>query len=257
MIKKHIFTLLILTLVVGYAVISRHQWLNQEVSGAPPYGEPEGAIPELDRDAWVRNWKRPNVPPTVGIQVGHWKNNELPAELSQLIGNTGATGGGKTEAEVNLAIAEKTAEILREKGVVVDIIPATVPQDYRADAFIAIHADGSQKTSTTGFKIAAPWRDFSGDAETLVELLRTEYKLATNMYEDPNITRNMRGYYAFSWWRYDHAVHPMTTSAIVETGFLTSPADRKIIVAQPEIPAQAIAVGVSKYLSQEGLLKEK
>lgn len=253
MIRKFLSFFVLLFLVIG-VVFTTRMGQKQQISGAPPYGEPEGAIPELDRDAWLSNWKRPDVPATVGIQVGHWKNDELPEELSQLIGNTGASGGGKTEAEVNLAIAERTAQILRDKGVTVDIIPATVPQRYWADAFIAIHADGSEKSSTTGFKIAAPWRDFSGNASTLVSLLRDEYRAATNMYEDPNISRNMRGYYAFSWWRYDHAVHPMTTSAIVETGFLTSPADRRIIVAQPEIPAQAIADGVIKYLDQEGLL---
>jgi N-acetylmuramoyl-L-alanine amidase len=229
------------------------QALVKEISGAPPYGEPETAIPELDRDSWIRNWKRPAGPARVGLQVGHWKNQELPEELDKLKGNTGASGGGKTEAEVNLAIAQETANLLQKEGVVVDIIPATVPRGYWADAFIAIHADGSTNAATNGFKIAAPWRDFSGDAETLVNLLREEYQYSTKMVEDPNITRNMRGYYAFSWWRYDHAIHPMTTGAIVETGFLTSPADRKIIVSHPEVPAQAIARGVLKYLQAEGL----
>lgn len=32
----------------------------------------------------IANWKRPDVPPTVGLQVGHWKTKELPDELERL-----------------------------------------------------------------------------------------------------------------------------------------------------------------------------
>lgn len=234
-------------------------WRNRPTSvptatGAPPYGEPESAAPELEPYSWLRNWQRPEGPAKVALQVGHWKNNELPEELSRLIGNTGASGGGKTEAEVNLAIAEKTAELLRIQGITVELLPATVPPNYWADVFIAIHADGSTSTTTSGYKIAAPWRDFTGTADELVSHLELEYEAATGFSKDPNITRNMRGYYAFSWWRYDHAMHPMSTAAIVETGFLTSPADRKIIVDQPDIPAQALAKGITNYLQERSLL---
>jgi len=64
----------------------------------------------------------------------------------------------------------------------------------------------------------------------------------------------MKGYYAFSHWRFEHAVHPMTTSLILETGFLTSPADRELIVLRPEISAQGLAGGIITYLLEEKLL---
>lgn len=35
----------------------------------------------------------------VGLQVGHWNNQHPPAELSWLVGNTGAYGGGLMEWE--------------------------------------------------------------------------------------------------------------------------------------------------------------
>jgi N-acetylmuramoyl-L-alanine amidase len=64
----------------------------------------------------------------------------------------------------------------------------------------------------------------------------------------------MRGYYAFAWWRYDHAVHPMTPAVILETGFLTTAADRKIIVEQPELSAQGLANGIIIFLEGENLI---
>lgn len=217
----------------------------------------ESFVSELDPYAWLQDWVRPPGPPRVGLQVGHWKNNELPEELSRLIGNTGASGGGKAEWEVNYAIAEEIRKILENQGIIVDILPSTVPEKYFADVFIAIHADGSTNTSATGFKIAGPRRDFSGKSDELISSLEQVYDTEIDLPKDPNITRNMRGYYAFSWSRYKHAIHPMTTAAIVETGFLTNPKDRTIIVDQPELPAQALATGILNFLQTEGLMHSK
>lgn len=225
-----------------------------QISGAAPNGIAESEVPDLDPMAWIKDWKRPNSPPAVGIQVGHWKNEELPDELHALIGNTGAVGGGKTELESNTLIAQGIADILRQQGIIVDILPATIPPEYWADAFIAIHADGSNNPSVSGYKIAGPWRDITGKSDMLVSLLETEYAAATLLPKDPNITRNMRGYYAFSWWKYEHTIHPMTTAVIVETGFITSPLDRKIIVDQHSISSEALAKGIITYLVAQGLI---
>jgi hypothetical protein len=244
-----IFVLISLSLIIGLVLKS-----HLSVSGAPPYGEAENEAPSTDPYAWLKDWKRPDGPPRVGLQVGHWKNDELPEELSKLIGNTGSSGGGKSEWEVNFAIAEKTAELLKEKGIQVDILPATIPVQYWADVFVAVHADGSLDRSTTGFKVAGPWRDWSGRSTTLTASIERSYAESTGLIIDPNVSRNMRGYYAFSFWRYKHAVHPMTTSAILETGFLTNANDRKVIVSNPEVSAQGLANGIIKYLTNQNLL---
>lgn len=247
-------------LSVGCLLLVGVMWwslsLNEasEMSGAPPYGEPEEEVPEIDPWAWLRTWQRPEGPARVGLQVGHWNSAGLPDELERLRQNTGASGGGKWEWEVNLEIAEQTAELLRAQGVDVDILPATVPPKYWADVFVAIHADGSTDRGVSGYKMAAPWRDFTGNANRLVQIMEAAYEEATDMKQDPNITRNMRGYYAFSWWRYEHAIHPMTTAVIVETGFLTSPVDQRLIVKQPQIPAQALADGLMAYLREKKLV---
>src|SRR5437868_4578374 len=73
----------------------------------------------------------------VGVQIGHYKNNELPQQLERLSGDTGAFGGGRSEVDLNFDVANRVAGLLRASGVQVDVLPATVPTGYSADAFVA------------------------------------------------------------------------------------------------------------------------
>lgn len=193
-------------------------------------------------------WKRPDGPLKIGLQVGHWKQMELPDELENLRTSTGTSGGGWNEWEVNMKIAELVAEILEENMLVVDILPATIPPDYWADVFLSIHADGNTSSSASGYKVASPRFDRTGKTADLVRYLNESYGDATGIMLDPQITRNMRGYYAFNHRKYNHSIHPMTTAAIVETGFLTNVSDRKIIVDQPKLAARGIANGLLRFL---------
>lgn len=249
--RKFIFVLLPI-LVIGFFVGKSH--FTAQENGAPPYVIEDLTPPEVDPYEWLNSWKRPEGPARVGLQVGHWKNNELPDELDRLRGNTGASAAGKDEWEVNLAIAEETKKILLQHNIEVDILPTTVPPQYWADVFIAIHADGSTDRSASGYKIAAPRRDYSGNAAQLVESITKTYGDQTRLSWDPNISRNMTGYYAFAWWRYDHAVHPKTASAILETGFLTNANDRRVIVSKPEVSAKGLADGIIEYLTNKKLI---
>lgn len=228
-------------------------FVQKKVTGAPPYGAPEEEAPDT-LGGYLKDWIRPDGPPRVGIQIGHLDSSSLPDELDRIRGNTGASGGGVTEAEVNAGIAREIQKILEAEGVEVDILPATIPPRYWTDIFISIHADGSLESDKSGYKFAAPWRDFTGKADDLVVLLEKEYEPATGLTRDPNITRNMRGYYAFAWWRYEHAIHPMTTGVIAETGFLSNYSDRQLLINSPEVPALAIAKALLKHLENEGLL---
>lgn len=225
------------------------------MSGAPPYGEPEKNVPQNGFDRFS-NWTRPEGPAKIALQAGHWKNNELPEELEKLRGSSGSQGGGKSEWEVNLAIAEELKDILEKENskIIVEILPATVSPEYWADVFIAIHADGSLDQEKSGYKIAAPWRDYTKKANDLVSLLEKSYEKRTNLVKDPNITRNMRGYYAFAWWRYNHALHPMTTAVIVETGFLTNYEDQRLLIDKPQVAARGIAEGLQEYLKKHNLI---
>ncbi len=245
-----IFSIAILTLF-GVTCYSYFQNSKREIAsnyGAPPYIEE----PERDSSDLFFNpttWKRPDGPIRVGLQAGHWKTNEMPDELRRIReSGHGTSNGVVAEWEVNLNIANETAKILEEKGIVVDVLPATVPESYWADVFVAIHADGSENFSVSGYKVAAPRRDITGKADELVQIIERKYGEHTNLILDPNITRNMTGYYAFSWRRYKHAVHPMTPSAILETGFLTNPSDAYMLVNNPQLPAQALADAIIEFL---------
>ena len=248
--KNYLNIFLTLILLTGIFFLNK----QHQTGGAPPYGEPEESAPSIDRYLWPLDWQRPSGPAKVVLQVGHWQNDRLPEELSRLRGNTGASFGETVEWQVNLEIARQAAALLKKRGVEVEILPSTVPPDYWADVFVAIHADGSLDWRKSGFKVASPWRDMTGRADDLVALIRGHYQNETGLEWDENISQNMRGYYAFSWWRYRHSVHPMTTAVIVETGFLTNYSDRKLLVNQPELSAAGIVNGVLAYLLEQKLL---
>lgn len=209
----------------------------------------ESWLPEPLRDPYA-DWQRPAGPWRVGIQAGHWRAQEAPEEQAGLRDNTGAQAGGVTEWETNLKIAEEVKKTLELEGVVVDLLPTTIPPEYWADAFVSIHADGSGDIDIQGYKVAAPRRDRSGLAERLSTLIEGSYGSTTGLSLSPTVSRNMRGYYAFNWRKYDHAIHPMTPGAIIETGFLTSGKDRKIIVNNPKRSAQGIAQGILSFLKE-------
>lgn len=201
----------------------------------------------------LERWTRPPGPPRVAVQAGHWKNDEVPDELSGLKVNGGATGGGITEREAVLTIAQHMVDLLGQKGIAAELLPTTVPPGYVADAFVSIHADGSVDTSVSGYKVASPRRDYSGVSADLATTIDSAYGSATGFRKDDNITSRMRGYYAFNWRRYEHAIHPMTPAAIVETGFITNASDRRVLSRQPDKVAQAVADGILLFLESRGL----
>ncbi|MDH3269985.1 MAG: N-acetylmuramoyl-L-alanine amidase [Gemmatimonadota bacterium] len=182
----------------------------------------------------------------IALQAGHWRANEAPRELSGLKRN-GTSWQGMHEWEVNLEIARRAAAILEEAGYEVDVLPAVVPQAYRADLFIAIHADGSADPSASGYRVASSRRDRTGKAQQVADLLGAAYGEVTGLRRLPTTTRRMRNYYAFNYRRYRHALHPATVGVIIETGFLTSQRDREVIVNNPERAAQGIVSAVRSF----------
>lgn len=94
----------------------------------------------------------------------------------------------------------------------------------------------------------------TGKSDKLVSILESNYEEATGLEKDHNITRNMRGYYAFAWWRFEHAIHPATTAVIAETGFLTNRSDQILLIENTIIPATAIAESLLEFLKIEGLI---
>jgi N-acetylmuramoyl-L-alanine amidase len=181
--------------------------------------------------------------------VGHWLGGGLPGELAHLQLSAGTSAGGYTEVEINQAIAQRVAALLESIGVTVDLLPAAVPPGYAADVFVALHADGFREASARGFAVANAWAA-SRAAGQLRTALTAEYARATGLPEHGAITADMRGYYAFNYRRYIHAIAPTTPAAIVEMGFLTNPDDRALLVAQPDLAAVGIANGIVRYLNE-------
>ena len=200
----------------------------------------------LDMPYHPGNWAPPEGPVRIALQAGHWKAAEAPDELRGIRDN-GARIDGKAEWEVNLAIAREAAAMLEPMGYAVDVLPAVVPPGYRAHLFISIHADGSNDTRASGFRVASPRRDVTGRADRVVELLERAYGEATGLPRVPTITRRMSNYYAFNFRRYQHALHPLTIGVILETGFLTSASDRRVIVDDPSRAARGIVAAVTAF----------
>jgi N-acetylmuramoyl-L-alanine amidase len=185
----------------------------------------------------------------VGIQAGHWRAAELPSEQTHLHISAGTSAGGYTEAQVTLDIARRAAALLESIGVAVDVLPATVPPGYSADVFVALHADGFAQASARGFKVATAWAA-SPASQRLSAALAAEYERAAGLPRHGAATADMRGYYAFNYRRYAHAVTKTTPAAIVEMGFLTNPDDRALLTRSPDLAAVGIANGIVHYLNQ-------
>lgn len=188
----------------------------------------------------------------VGLQIGHLNNQDPPAELYWIKRNTGASGAEITEAESSMRIATVSKAILEKHGVKVEFLDAIVPPDYEADAFVSIHADGSEDPTRTGYKVAGPSLDYSGRSDSLAAAIHAAYGNATGMYDDSeNITSNMRQYYSFASQNFEHSISNATPAALLETGFLSSPADQQYLVREPELPGQGLAHGIISYLSEQ------
>ena len=188
-------------------------------------------------------------PRRVAIQAGHWKTDEAPDEFPNLRFQFGSSVAGIDEVNVNLDIADRVAVILRAKGLIVDVLPATIPPSYVADAFVALHADDDGGFGTaTGFKIAHGF--YRGPFEDgLVDALTKEYAAATGLPLNDQITDDMTDYYGFAWFRYEHALAPHTPAAILEMGYLSNSDDRALLINEPDVVAQGVANGVLRFLA--------
>lgn len=224
----------------------------RDVPGVPPVAlaPPGGAIVQSN-GVRIPKPAMPTGARRIGIQVGHWKTDEVPAELgTRITFQTGTSWAGIDEVDVNMDIAQRIKAQLTARGYIVDIIPTTVPPGYLADVFLALHADGDETGEKSGFKIAhgsrrGPYED------RLVRLLRDEYAEVTGLEWDADgISRNMLGYFAFNWGRYQHAAAAHTPAAILEMGFLSNRHDRDMMVNEADGVATAIVNGIQRFLDE-------
>jgi len=206
------------------------------------------ATPARDADAGPAETgaAAPSAPVRIALQAGHWLAAEAPDELARIRTN-GSKAAGRHEWEVTLEIAQLAAALLEAEGYEVEILPATIPPGYRADLFIAIHADAFHSPAASGFSVGTPRRDATGQAAAFAQLLAGRYREASGLRHRV-ATRRMQGYYAFNSRRYRHSLHPGTVSVILEAGFMTSPSDRQLLFHAPDRLARGIAAAVVDFL---------
>jgi hypothetical protein len=215
-----------------------------------------GGYPARRVAAAGTEWPVPPAGARVGVQAGHWRIEELPDDQARLRGQTGGSGGGYREVDVNLAVAQLVAALLAAHGVTVDLLPAAVPKGYQADAFVAIHCDASSDPGSSGYKLARYRASIIPEQDdTLVATLSQVYGEATGLRYDDNITRNMTGYYAYNARLYRSTISRWTPSAIIELGFLTDARDRALLVGQQDRLAEAVALGILRFLALNGLAR--
>jgi peptidoglycan/xylan/chitin deacetylase (PgdA/CDA1 family) len=192
-------------------------------------------------------WDPPG-PPRVGLQVGHWQYAQRALELFDL--DPGGQLNGVWEWEVGLDLAQRAKSLLEAAGVSVDLLDMTIPQDYRANAFLAIHADMASAVGRRGFKLARPGLSSVPTADDrYVTALGDAYAGATGMpRDDRNVDDAMRYYYAFNSRRYCLSVSPGVPQAILEAGYLSSAQDRAVLLDDPDIAARGIADGLLSFL---------
>ena len=185
-------------------------------------------------------------PRWVTLQAGHWHNENLPPEQQHLADHTGAYAAGVSEVEINIAVAVMSAHMLYDRGYSVEVLDAAVPPGYTTDLFLALHADGNAVTSMRGFKAVAPWGSVPA-SDQFVGILYEEYGKASGLPSDAMTSPAMANYYAFNPVKYQYAVDPRVPSALLEMGFVTNPADRRIMTTEQERLAQGIANAVDRY----------
>lgn len=176
---------------------------------------------------------------TIGLQAGHWRAAEAPPPLNT---SSGASGGGKTEAEVNLANAQAAADVLRSAGCKVDILPTVIPEGYQATLVVAIHANGGPSSVRGFFVDHSPRRATSVEDQRLASAITSAYQAVGIPYTDGS-TPDSRYYYGY------RAVSSETPMVLIETGFLTNPIDQRILIGDPKLVGGSIAKGILDYLA--------
>lgn len=238
------------TLALGLAIIGLAIWRGDPLPSITMATPTSTSAPTATETAYVpiptpTPWPtltppRPKASPVpkgkrIGILAGHHGPQNDPGAVCE---------DGLREVDINLAVAERVVAALREQGYDVDLLEEfdELLDDYRADAFVSIHADSCDIEQASGFKVAHAWDSAIPDIEDrLVECLYQEYEAATGLRRhESSITPAMHGYHAF------RQIAPETPAAIIELGFML--ADRPTLTDDPDLPAQGIVNALLCFL---------
>ncbi len=187
----------------------------------------------------------------MGIQIGHLEVSNHPDELESLRYNTGGVSGERSELEVNESVAYMLKDMLEAEGLVVDLLPATVPRRYRADLFISLHSDSSTDLERRGYK-SAYYKHLRNKQDPILKTHIDEayFYFSGLSDDDANVSGSMLEYYAFNHRRFRHSIARKTPAIIVEMGYISSDHDW-MFLKDPVNPAYALKMGILSYLRKE------
>lgn len=175
------------------------------------------------------------------MQVGHWniKHNSIVA----LHGSTGAPG----EMETNKAITFRAAELIRARGIAVEVTdanandnPAITKKDW--DLYLAVHCDADTSTLGAGF---TDWPEPSTDGAHN-ESVRIANAIAEKFFPEtgipfrPERRQKSDGIKHYYMWKY---LTGPTPCVLIEMGERQDPHD-SVILSDTERCAIALARGV-------------
>ena len=223
------------------------QSISLNAKGLSPTESPAGNV--LD-PLWQIFQPRRARAPKIGIQIGHLQASKHPKELQDFRQNTGGYANGVSEVDINQKVAYELYTLLQAEGLEVDILPATIPINYKADIFLSLHADSVGDSKRRGYKSSTPlWHEDDKDI-ALKKAIDSHYLEQSGLPDDHiNVSSNMSEFYGFNRDRYLHSVAKDTPSLLVEMGYISNASDLAFL-QDPSKPAQAISAGILAFLAE-------
>lgn len=194
----------------------------------------------------------------VGIQAGHYP--DAGANACEAYSTT------INEKDINWAITNKAAEMLRQRGYTVDIIVAynkdldKIPGsksyiDYVADVFIALHTDYCADTNS-GFKVSryggakGTGKVGNGDAsDKFVDILRSRYGQSTGLSWDSETGHYPVGFTHYYALNPDGGIADSTPGVVMEMGWISGDFTFMTSDNGQQKMATGIADAVEEFLS--------
>ncbi len=171
------------------------------------------------------------------ISAGHEGRPASCARFPRHRCNLGAAG----EREWTPVVADAATEILRRHGVAVARLPADFDGEYRVDAALFVHFDGSDPPCRSGASIGYAHKR---DARAAGEWRRLYGAVWPFEFQRDNFTENLSEYYAFA------QVRARESSLVVELGEITCPEQRAWLAPRLHWEGAMLAYFVSRLIGK-------
>lgn len=229
--------------------------------------DPEALNPELRANLGAANPAAQNEPelisaPTVyptpnylrriGIIAGHsgiFMNGDTPTNDPGAVCTDANGNVTLTEQEINVAVAGRVVNALRERGYTVDLLEEFDPrlERYSASALISLHANDCSAYYNADGSLASAFlvaqdqdRPEGGEDSRLRECIAAEYQQLTGMQRSFSVTRDMDGYHNF------REIDIRTPAVILEMGFMLG--DQEFLVNDQDIIAEGVVNGILCFM---------